>query len=64
MLADPIAKPLLSLMAFIEGRPAVYTLFTKAHLSNNPKVAVSFLAPLAVVPEFQRQGVGGSQVWI
>lgn len=62
LLADPSAKPLLSLMAFIEGQPAGHILFTNAHLYNNPKVAVSFLAPLAVVPKFQRRGVGGALV--
>jgi putative acetyltransferase len=63
MLADPSAKPLLSLMAFIEDQPAGHILFTKACLLNAPRtVAVSFLAPLAVVPKFQRRGVGGSLV--
>jgi putative acetyltransferase len=31
-------------------------------LTNNPKVQVSFLAPLAVVPKFQRQGIGGALI--
>jgi putative acetyltransferase len=59
--ADPSAKPLLSLMAFIDGQPAGHILFTAAHLVNS-EVAVSFLAPLAVVPKFQRRGVGGSLI--
>jgi putative acetyltransferase len=63
LLADPTAKPLLSLMAFIEDQPAGHILFTKARLLNSPReIAVSFLAPLAVVPTFQRQGVGDSLV--
>jgi putative acetyltransferase len=63
LLADPTAKPFLSLMAFIEGQPAGHILFTKARLVNSPReVAVSFLAPLAVVPKFQRRGVGGSLI--
>jgi putative acetyltransferase len=62
MLADPSAKPLLSLIAYIEDQPAGHILFTKAHLSSNPEVAVSFLAPLAVVPKFQNQGIGGALV--
>lgn len=61
-LADPTAKPLLSLMAFVEGKPAGHILFTAAHLLNAPKIAVSFLAPLAVLPEFQRKGVGSALV--
>jgi putative acetyltransferase len=36
---------------------------TAARLVNSPReVAVSFLAPLAVVPKFQRRGVGGSLI--
>jgi putative acetyltransferase len=63
LLADPTAKPLLSLMAFVEGQPAGHILFTKARLlGGSREVAVSFLAPLAVVPKFQRRGIGGALV--
>ena len=63
LLADPSAKPLLSLMAFIDDQPAGHILFTAARLVNSSReVAVSFLAPLAVVPMFQRQGAGGSLI--
>jgi putative acetyltransferase len=63
LLADSTAKPILSLMAFVENQPAGHILFTKANLLGaSREVAVSFLAPLAVVPKFQRRGVGGSLV--
>jgi putative acetyltransferase len=62
MLADPSAKPLISLLAFIENQPAGHILFTKAHLANNPKVVFSLLAPLAVIPKFQRQEIGGNLI--
>lgn len=63
LLADPTAKPVLSLMAFIDGQPAGHILFTTARLLGSfREVVVSFLAPLAVVPKFQRQGVGGRLV--
>jgi putative acetyltransferase len=63
LLADPTAKPLLSLLAFVEGEPAGHVLFTAARLlGGSREVVVSFLAPLAVVPKFQRRGVGGSLV--
>ena len=51
ILADPSAKPLLSLIAFLNGRPVGHILFSKAHLLNNPEVKVCILAPLAVVPD-------------
>jgi putative acetyltransferase len=63
MLADPTAKPRLSLIAYIKDQPAGHILFTAGHLSNAPKkVSISFLAPLAVVPKFQRQGIGGALI--
>ena len=63
MLTDPTAKPLLSLLTYIEAQPVGHILFTNAHLlRSRRKVAVSFLAPLAVIPKFQRQGIGGALI--
>ena len=62
ILADPSAKPLLSLVAFLDGRPVGHILFSRAQLSNNPQVKVSILAPLAVIPDFQKQGIGRALV--
>ncbi|MGD6934974.1 MAG: GNAT family N-acetyltransferase [Candidatus Bathyarchaeia archaeon] len=62
LLADPTAKPLLSLLAYVENQPAGHILFTKATISKAPNVKVSLLAPLAVVPKFQRQGIGGALI--
>jgi putative acetyltransferase len=59
LLADPSAQPLTSLLALVEGQPVGHVLFTKARLSGAPEVSVSILAPLAVVPRFQKRGVGG-----
>jgi putative acetyltransferase len=62
MLSDQSAKPYLSLLAYVENQPAGHILFTHGYLTNNPKVKVSFLAPLAVIPKFQRQGIGGALI--
>lgn len=62
LLVDPSAKPTISLLAYIEDQPVGHILFTKGHLSNAPKVEISILAPLAVVPKFQKQGIGGSLI--
>jgi putative acetyltransferase len=62
MLADPSAEPRLSLLAYVDNQPAGHILFTHGYLTNNPKIEVSFLAPLAIVPKFQRQGIGGSLI--
>lgn len=63
MLADPTAKPLLSLIAIIEDHPVGHILFTTAHISNNPnKVSISLLAPLAIISKYQKQGIGGKLI--
>lgn len=62
MLADPSAKPLLSLLAFVEDRAVGHILFTRGVLLGKPEVKVSILAPLAVLPKYQKQGIGGKLI--
>jgi putative acetyltransferase len=62
ILSDPSAEPVLSLLAFEKQQPAGHILFSKAHLSGSPELNVSILAPLAVLPKFQRQGIGGKLI--
>ena len=47
--------PSLSLVAEIDGELAGHILFTKARVGNREVLA---LAPLSVLPKYQRQGVG------
>jgi putative acetyltransferase len=59
ILKDPTAKPLVSLLAFVDKQVAGHILFSNAKVSNNHgKLRFSILAPLAVRPQFQKQGVG------
>ena len=63
LLADPSAKPILSLLAFQEDRPVGHILFTAAHLtSSQSQKAIALLAPLAVVPDAQKQGIGSKLI--
>lgn len=63
LLNDPSAKPILSLLAFEDGKAVGHILFTRAELINtSDKVNVSILAPLAVLPDYQKQGVGGKLI--
>ena len=62
LLNDSSAQPLLSLVAFQDDRPVGHILFSKAHLSNNPTISIAILAPLAVIPEAQKQGIGGKLI--
>jgi predicted N-acetyltransferase YhbS len=56
---DPTAEPLLSLVAMIEGEIEGHILFTSARVGSREKPVVSILAPLAVAPDLQKQGIGG-----
>ena len=63
LLHDPSAKPLLSLLALKKGRAVGHILFTSAHLSDSKDAAsIVILAPLAIVPDFQKQGIGGKLI--
>ena len=43
----------------IENQTIGHILFTKARLLDNPReVSISFLAPLAIIPKYQKQGIG------
>ena len=61
LLKDPTAQPCLSLLAVHEEQAVGHILFTRAEISNS-NIKASILAPLAVVPEFQGQGVGGQLI--
>lgn len=56
---DETARPLLSLVAHKDGRLIGHILFTKASLdTEGSAVKVQILAPMAVCPDWQNQGVG------
>ena len=63
LLADPSAKPTVSLLAFEDDRAVGHILFTRATLDpagNAPSIVL--LAPLAIIPEAQNQGIGGKLI--
>ncbi len=63
LLDDPSAKPVLSLLAFAADRAVGHILFTAARLGNTADAAsIALLAPLAVVPDCQKQGIGGKLI--
>ncbi len=62
LLNDPSAKPLLSLLAFEGDEPIGHILFTTARLDSDPEAKTSLLAPLAVIPKYQKIGVGAALI--
>jgi len=63
LLGDPSAQPALSLLALIDGKAVGHILFTTAALDkSHNKASIVILAPLAIVPDAQRQGIGGKLI--
>lgn len=60
LLCDKTAQPLLSLLAFDNEEAVGHILFTRAYFENiGEQPMMHILAPLAVIPTYQRQGIGG-----
>lgn len=60
LLNDGTANPIVSLLAVYRGEPVGHILFTRAYFSGQKDQGMMhILAPLAVKPDFQRQGIGG-----
>ena len=60
LLADDSAKPRLSLVAVTAEKVIGYILFTRAAVDCSGRTfSASILAPLAVHPDYQSQGIGG-----
>lgn len=63
LLEDPGAYPLSSLVATIKDRIVGYILFTSTQIKHSQRMVTSaILAPLAVHPEYQNQGIGGQLI--
>jgi len=60
LLADKSAEPMVSLLAFHKDEAIGHILFTRAYFDNQEiQPMMHILAPLAVKPKYQRQGIGG-----
>ena len=64
LLNDDSGTPMLSLMAEIDGKPVGHIIFTRAYINNRDtnQPLAHILAPLAVIPEYQKQGIGGALI--
>lgn len=60
LLVDPSAQPLLSLVATVHDQVVGQVLFTNVGIQGAQRpVVATILAPLAVLPTYQNQGIGG-----
>ncbi|MFW6222498.1 MAG: GNAT family N-acetyltransferase [Bacteroidota bacterium] len=59
LLEDKTARPVVSLLAMHKKQAVGHILFTRAFIENSPECRSYILAPLAVVPSYQKQGIGG-----
>ncbi len=60
LLTDATAKPMVSLLAFHNEEAAGHIFFTRAYFAKQEvQPMMHILAPLAVKPEYQHQGIGG-----
>jgi putative acetyltransferase len=64
MLQDPTAAPYLSLLAFHDNKAIGHILFTRVYLGemNKNQPLMHILAPLAIIPEYQKKGIGGQLI--
>lgn len=60
LLADKSAEPVVSLLAFYREEAVGHILFTRAYFNGRQEQPLMhIMAPLAVKPAYQRQGIGG-----
>jgi len=62
LLHDKSAKPALSLLAFKDDAAVGHILFSNAHLEPQSPLQIALLAPMAVHPDHQKQGIGGQLI--
>jgi predicted N-acetyltransferase YhbS len=63
LLVDATAQPCLSLVADLNARVVGHILFSTVHIQGDERnTKAMILAPLAVHPEHQNQGIGGQLI--
>ncbi|MFC1669192.1 GNAT family N-acetyltransferase [Spirochaetota bacterium] len=60
LLNDKTAEPILSLLAFNKNEAIGHILFTRVYIAEMiSQPLLHILAPLAIIPEYQKMGIGG-----
>lgn len=58
LLNDPSAEPVVSLLAWYKNRAIGHIIFTRVYQNDQDSPLMHILAPMAVIPEFQKKGIG------
>ena len=60
-MKDPAGEPLLSLLAYYQEKAVGHILFTRCYIDEMTQDQPLFhiLAPLAVIPKYQKKSIGG-----
>ena len=61
LLKDKTGEPTVSLLAYHKDKAVGHILFTRGYVDemNMDQPLFHFLAPLAIIPEYQKMGIGG-----
>jgi putative acetyltransferase len=60
LLKDKTAEPILSLLVFHKNEAIGHVLFTRVYINEmTSQPLLHILAPLAIKPDYQKQGIGG-----
>ena len=61
LLKDKTGEPTISLLAYHNDKAVGHILFTRAYVDemNREQALFHILAPLAIIPEYQKMGIGG-----
>ncbi|MGL4697780.1 GNAT family N-acetyltransferase [Enterococcus larvae] len=63
LVADPTSQPTVSLLAFDDDEAVGHILFTKGGLTSaGEELSIMILGPLAVIPDYQKRGIGGQLI--
>lgn len=55
----------ISLLAELDGKPVGYIMLSRGYVEkeNGERVGILLIGPVAVIPEFQKQGAGSALMW-
>jgi putative acetyltransferase len=62
LIANDLASNLFNWVAEIEGRVVAHIAFSPVVIESNPELQGYILAPLAVHPDYQKQGIGSALI--